>query len=83
MSEIIRSIGEDGFKSEACIDAFLKDEDQMYNANIKTTGGYISGEVKLGIVIRLLTGGASYDFSVMYDVAYENRNRILHEVLLK
>lgn len=39
------------FKWEAYINAFLKDKDQMYDANIKTSGGYISGEVKLAIAI--------------------------------
>ena len=52
---IITSIGESKFKSEVCIDAFLKGKYNMYDANVKTTGGYISGEVKLGVTLRLLT----------------------------
>ena len=37
----------------------------MYDANVKATGGYISGEVKLAIALRMLAGGDSYDLAVI------------------
>ena len=36
----------------------------MYIANVETTGGYISGEVKLAASLRLLAGGYSFDLAV-------------------
>ena len=80
---IIISIGEANFKSESYIDAFLKGKNSMYDANVATTGGFISGEVKLGIAIRLLAGGDAYDLAVIFDIHFDHCKRILHEVLLK
>ena len=68
MQRIICSIGERKFKSEAYIDAFLKGKDNMYDANEKTSGGYISGEVKLGITLRLLAGGDAFDLGIIFDI---------------
>ena len=79
---IISKIGEKNFKSELYIDAFLKGKDQMYEAHVKTAGGYISGEVKLAIALRMLAGGDSYDLPVIFDVHFDHCTRILHEVLL-
>ena len=79
---IISKVGESKFKSEMYIDAFLKNKDQMYDANVKATGGYISGEVKLAIALRMLAGGDSYDLAVIFDVHYDHCNRILQEVLV-
>ena len=58
---IIAGVGEKAFKLEAYIDAFLKGKNSMYDANVATTGGYIAGEVKLAITLRLLAGGDAYD----------------------
>ena len=44
---VIVGVGESKFKSEAYIDAFLKGKDQMYDANVKTTGGYSCCSVSL------------------------------------
>ena len=40
---IISLFGEVNFKSKAYINAFLKDKNQMNDANIKAAGGYIAG----------------------------------------
>ena len=79
---IISKVGERKFKSELYIDAFLKGKDHMYDAHVKTTGGYISGEVKLAIELRMLADGDSYDLAVIFDVHFDHCNRILREVLL-
>ena len=79
---IISKIGESKFKSESYIDALKKNKDQMYDANVKATGGYISGEVKLAIALRMLAGGDSYDLAVIFDVHFDHCSRILQEVLL-
>ena len=54
----------------------------MYDANVKATGGYISGEVKVAIALRLLAGGDALDLSVMFDVSCDHCNMILYQVLL-
>ena len=79
---IIISIGESQFKSEAYIDEFLKGKDNMYDVNIITTGGYIAGEVKLGITLHLLAGGDALDLGVIFDIYSITCQQILHDVLL-
>ena len=54
----------------------------MFNTNAETTGGFISGEVKLAIVIQLLAAGDSYDLSVIFDDHSDHYYNILHDVLL-
>ena len=79
---IISSVGAENFKSEVCIDTFLKDKYYMYAANVATSGGFISGEVRLSIAIRLLVGGDVYYVSVIFDARFDNCKRILYKVLL-
>ena len=70
------------FKSESYIDAFLVGKDIMFNENVKTTGGFISGKVKLAIAIRLLAGGDALDLAVIFDIHSDHCTRILYDVLL-
>ena len=78
---VIIGIGEENLKSKAYIDAFMRGKDKMYDAHAKSTGGYISGEVKLTIMLRLLTGGDSLDLAVICDVYPDHCNMIMYEVL--
>ena len=78
---IIVCVGEAKFKSEAYIDAFLKGKDQMYDANVKTTGGYIAGEVKVAITLRLLGGGDALDLAVIFDIEPCHCRKIMFDVL--
>ena len=80
--KIICGIGEKAFKSESYINAFLRGKDQMFNAHERTSGGYISGETKVAISLRLLAGGDSYDLSVMFDISYKHCEKIFYDVLL-
>ena len=41
----------------------------MYKAHEKTSGGFISGEIKLTITIRMLAGGSALDLAVLFDVS--------------
>lgn len=64
---ILRTIEEHTkFKSESYINEFLDGYDKIVNDILATTGGFISGETKLGIVIRLLAGGDAYDLGVIF-----------------
>ena len=77
---IIGKVGESAFKSQAYIDAFLK-QTKMYVANEKTTAGYICGEIKLAITIRLLAGGDALDLAVIFDIYPTHLAAIMREVL--
>ena len=68
-------ISERKYKYEECISAFL---DNPYRPPLSqkalahlthghTTGGYISGEIKLAIALRLMTGCDALDLSVLFD----------------
>ena len=57
---IIAGVGESAFKSESYINEALRAEveyfcreSSMYRAHLATSGGYIPGEVKLAICLRL------------------------------
>ena len=78
---IIAAVGEREFCSELYINAFLREKDNMYIAHEKTSGGYISGEIRLAITLRLLAGGDSYDLGVIFDISSRTCERILYEVL--
>ena len=86
---IISKIGESKFKSEEYISTFLSNPlsplssraSLIHHAHCHTSGGYISGEVKLGISLRLLAGGDALDLSVIFDVGYRWCRQILYDVL--
>ena len=78
---IIRSVGERQFKSEAYIDAFLKGKDRMYDTNVHTSGGYIAGEVKVAVTIRLLAGGDALDLGALFDIIFGTITAMLTYVL--
>ena len=77
---IIGAIGESQFKPQHYIDAFLSGT-SVYDANVLATGGYISGEVKLAITIRLLASGDALDLAVIFDIYPTYLATILKEVL--
>ena len=86
---IIKNIGESRFKSEQYIDTFLDQPYSpfisrqviMYAAHVKTSGCYIYGEIKLGIVLRMLAGGDALDLSVLFDISPHSCKEILYYVL--
>ena len=82
-TNIATSVGETEFKSESYIDAFLANKDNMFMAHEKTSGGYISGETKLGLTLRLLAGGDALDLGVMFDIHPRTCNQIMVDVLMK
>ena len=75
---IISKVGQPKFKSQAYIDNVLDvpipystnyKQTSIYNAHSKTSSGYISGEIKLAITIRMLAGGDPYDLGVLFDIS--------------
>ena len=80
--KITCGVGEKVFKSECYIDAFLRGKDKMFNAHECTSGGYISGETKVAVTLRILAGGDSYDLGVIFDISYKHCEKIMYDVLL-
>ena len=53
----------------------------MFDAHEKTSGGYISGETKVGITLRLLAGGDINDLGVLFDITPNYCTIIMLDVL--
>ena len=57
-------------------------KNKMNNAHVQSTGGFISGEVKLALTLRLLAGGTYMDLALLYKVgmayAYKNFHDVVH-----
>ena len=72
---IIANVGEGAFKSEEYLNAkhrFIVEEKQanILHAHEHTTGGIVSGEVKLALTLRLLAGGSYMDSALLFDVGF-------------
>jgi hypothetical protein len=93
---IINAVGEEEFKPENFIKTDLTPtrEDltgnthhckkrRMFYANCATTGGYINGETKLAITLRLMAGGSFLDIAALYCCGYTYTNEIFHATIAK
>ena len=65
------------------MDAFLKGIDLMYDIHCISTSGYIAGEVKLTITLRLLAGGDALDLDILFDIDSCHYGILMYKVLLK
>ena len=54
---------------------------KMMKAHHVSTGGFVSGEVKLALTLRLLAGGSYLDLSLLYEVSPTNVYDIFHDVI--
>ena len=74
--KIEANVGERTFKSE-CFLSDLKTSSESWNkysvnlmqAHEASTGGFVSGEVKLALTLRLLAGGSYLDLALLYEVS--------------
>ena len=80
-SRIIAAIGEKAFKSEEYIHAFLENKSSIYEAHKLTSGGFISGEVKVAVMLRVLSGGDVLDISLIFDIESSKCTKIFQDVL--
>ena len=82
---ITDNVGPKNFCSEDYIKYHLKCKESqiaiMYHAHTKTAGGYICGEVKLAITLRLLAGSSYLDLACVFNVFYTHVYQIFHYVL--
>ena len=80
------AVGPSKFKSEAYLDNLKKighttRESSMYNASLKTSGGWISGEVKLAMTLRILAGASYLDMFLWFNVNPDNVCKFFREVV--
>jgi hypothetical protein len=82
------NVGEEEFKSEEYlknlkhtdVESEKKKVNLMY-AHEASTGGFVSGEIKLALTLRLLAGGSYLDLSLLYEVGSSYAYSILHDVV--
>ena len=81
-------VGEREFKSENYLQLLregYKDNDlrttNIMLAHEKTTGGFISGEVKLALTLRLLAGGSYLDLALLFETGQHYAYEIFHDVI--
>ena len=78
---IIDAIGEDKFRSESYIERFLADKNCMYMDHCLSLGGFISGETRLAITLRLLSDSDACDIGVLFDISPYHCSKIMQNVL--
>jgi len=84
---IEENIGPSKFKSEQYLCNLRSGKDlncgkqRMDNAHMKSTGGFISGEVKLALTLHLLAGGSYIDLSLLYETGFTYSYEIFHDVI--
>jgi len=91
--DIINAVGEEEFKSEEYLNTKLHVErddvsasnkrKRMFHAHSYTSGGYICGEVKLALTLRLLSGASYLDVAIIYCCGYTYTYEIFHDTLQK
>jgi|EP00979_Chaetoceros_neogracilis_P009196 hypothetical protein len=84
---IEENIGRSAFKSESyirdlrCGRIANKGKYKMDFAQRKSTGGFISGEVKLALTLRLLAGGTYMDLALLYETGFTYSYTIFKDVV--
>ena len=53
----------------------------MNKAHTDSTGGFISGEIKLALTLRMLAGGTYLDLSLLLEVGFSYSYAIFHHVV--
>ena len=84
---IKNDVGEKAFRSEKYLEDLktglvgTRIERRMYMANSKNGCGYLCGEVKLALALRMLAGGSYLDLSLIFDVYSTSTHRVLKHVV--
>lgn len=85
-NRIEASVGKDVFLSERFLNGEIGDMQyyrlhKMKHAHEYSTGGFISGEIKVAITLRLLSGASYQDLGLLFVTSYSNIYRIFHYVI--
>lgn len=79
-------IGAEEFKSEDFLNTMLTtprvgSANNIYVAHENSTGGMISGEIKLAITLRILGGGSYMDIAMFYEASFNHAHKIFKHVV--
>ena len=84
------NVGARNFKSEQYLRQIRNSTDhrdkklaRMMAAHEGTTGGFISGEIKLALTLRLLAGGSHLDLALLFECGFSTAYQIFHAVVRK
>ena len=67
---------------ELCLETIVENEqNKMNHAHVQSTGGFVSGEVKRALTLRLLAGGTYMDLTLLYEVGMTYAYEILHDIV--
>lgn len=87
---IKENVGEHEFKSEQYLKDYKNGDagNKLKFANIlhaheATTGGFICGEIKLALTLRLLAGGSYLDLALLFETGFTYAIDIFHDVIEK
>ena len=88
VDDICAAVGTNVFKSEQYIQQQIDDNllfpDQsknIFKAHHDSTGGFVSGEIKLAITLRILGGATYLDCSLFFEVSFNHAHKIFKEVI--
>lgn len=80
-------IGESEFNSEDYLNGLSSPtisnigKPKMMYAHMQSTGGFICGETKIALSLRLLAGGSYLDLSLLYEISSSYSYEIFHHVV--
>jgi hypothetical protein len=78
------NVGVDEFKSERYLES-LETQNSMIGsisrAHGATSSGFVSGEIKVAITLRILAGGSYLDLFVIYNIFQTHAYKIFHDTL--
>ena len=63
------------------LDSFQSNKKQIEKAYTESTGGFISGEIKLALTLKLLVGGSYLDLSLLLEIGFTYLYKIFHQVV--
>ena len=88
IDDVSTAVGADEFKSEEYLQNIIDGSTSFPNpannivlAHYYSTGGFVSGEIKLTITMRILGGGSYLDCALYFEVSFNHAHKIFHEVI--
>lgn len=70
------------FKSDEYLQILLhEDNSNMHNAHHQSTCGFVCGEVKLSLTLRILSGVTCMDLELIFNMIFNNPYKIFHKVV--
>ena len=83
VSTIEEKVGRENFKSDEFLNSIEKNGSsfhRMAHVHKITTGGFICGEIKMAITLRMLAGGSYLDLFLLYDVFHTYPYQVMDTV---